>query len=314
MEEFRANPAYRILSPIAEGGMGAVYLAEQKGIAGFRKTVALKTILPSLLEDEETLDLFVGEAKLVADLIHENILQVYHLDEKDGQIYLVMEYVFGKSLDKLSERLRDMGELLPVDLAAFIISRVCRALDYAHRKKDRSGNPLGIVHRDITPSNIIVQFGGVVKLADFGIAKALTMNIPDEHDVIMGKYAYMAPEMARFQGTDPRSDLFGLGLVGYEILTGKRVYDAENSSELLDRMENYLIPPPRKLLPDIPESLSDIIMHALEMNPENRYQSAHEMGNALEHFLYDDGYGPTNEKLGDYMAELFAETLKEAYG
>ncbi|MBI4615027.1 MAG: serine/threonine protein kinase [Planctomycetes bacterium] len=313
MDDVVLHPRYRIVKRIAEGGMGSIYLAEQIGADGFRKTVALKTIRSSLLEDRETLDLFVGEAKLVADLIHENILQVYHLDKHDGQYFIVMEHVFGKTLEKFVKRHQSLKREVPIDLAAFIVSRVCRGLDYAHKKRDRSGKLLGIVHRDVSPSNIILNFAGVVKLTDFGIAKALTMKIPDEKEVIMGKYPFMSPEMAKFQGTDHRSDIFSLALISFELLTGKMVYNVESPEELVDKMENYRIPNVMKVNPRVPPRLNEIVMKGLEINPADRWQSAHDFGVALEHFMYDKGYGPTNEKLAAYLESIFPEAMKEAY-
>ena len=312
-DEVVLSTRYRIVKQIAKGGMGAIYLAEQLGADGFRKTVALKTIRSSLIEDQESLDLFIGEAKLVADLIHENILQIFHLDRADKQYFIVMEHVFGKTLEKFIARHQALKQVVPVDLAAFIISRVCRGLSYAHRKRDRSGNLLGIVHRDVSPSNVILNFAGVVKLTDFGIAKALTMKVPDEHEVIMGKYPFMSPEMARFQGTDARSDLFSLGLVAVELLTGKMVYNVESPEELIEKMENFRIPNVMKVNPAIPSRLNDIVMRALEMDPVDRWSSAQDFGSALEHFMYDKGYGPTNEKLAEYMERIFPEAKKEAY-
>ena len=305
--EFEYTSRCRILKKIATGGMGTVYLAEQMGAEGFNKTVAIKMLKPELLKRQRNLDLFIGEAKLVADLIHENILQVYQLERSKGQYFIVMEYVNGKNLLQLTVRHKKQNELLDVDMGAFIISRVCRALEYAHNKRDRSGKLLGIVHRDVTPSNVILDWGGVVKLMDFGIAKAITMATPDEKEVLMGKWPYMSPEQVRFEGTDGRSDVFALGLVMYELLTHTRVYNVETREELLDRMFNYRIKDIRALRPEIPEELAGICMKALNVGADERFRRAGEMGKALELYMYRDRYGPTNEKLSDYIAKLFPE-------
>ena len=301
MEDVVLHPRYRIIDAIATGGMGSIYLAEQIGCAGFRKTVALKMVRSSLLEDRESLDLFVGEAKLVADLIHENLVQVYHLDRHEDRYFIVMEHVPGITLDRFSRRHQTLGNTVPIDLAAFIISRVCRALDYAHGKTDRSGKDLGIVHRDVSPANIILSHGGVVKLTDFGIAKASTMKTPDEHEVIMGKYPFMAPETARYEGSDRRSDIFSLGVVGYELLSSRMIFNVDSPEELLDKVENYRIPHLMRIEPRIPPELDRIFMKALELDPSDRWQTAGEFGLALEHFMYDGGYGPTNLKLADHL-------------
>jgi serine/threonine protein kinase len=310
--EFEYISRCRILKKLATGGMGTVYLAEQLGADAFNKTVAIKMLKPDLLQKKRNLDLFIGEAKLVADLIHENILQVYQLERYKGQYFIVMEYVNGKNFAQLLQRQKKRGVVMDPDMAAFMMSRVCRALEYAHHKRDRTGKPLGIVHRDVTPSNVIIDWGGVVKLMDFGIAKALSMSTPDESEVLMGKWPYMSPEQVKFEGTDGRSDIFSLGLVMYEVITGTRVYNVETREELMDRMFNYRIKDLRALRPDMPEELAAICMKALNVGQSDRFQRAGEMGKALELYMYRDRYGPTNEKLSTYISELFPEVDQNA--
>jgi eukaryotic-like serine/threonine-protein kinase len=307
MQEIQYLTNYQILRKIATGGMGSVYLAEQLGAESFRKVVAIKTIKREFLKNKENVDLFVGEAKLVADLIHENVLQVYQLGQTKGIYYIVMEYAHGKNLADIIRAHKDRHKVTNVEIGAFIVSRVCRALHYAHEAKDMTGKLLNIVHRDVTPSNIIITYGGVVKLTDFGIAKAVIMNTPDEAEVIMGKLPYMSPEQAKFQGTTRQSDVFSLGLVLYELLTNTSVYNVNDIDDLVDKMDNYSIKSPRRLNPHIPEKLEAIMMRALEVNPANRYQTAREFCQDLEHYMYDGGYGPTNEKLARYLARLFPE-------
>lgn len=298
---------YSILRKISAGGMGTVYLAEQLGASGFSKTVAIKVINRERTSEPETLRLFMDEAKLVADLIHENILQVYNLCSMNNLYFIVMEYVHGKNLHQFLERNKKNSRLATPDMSAFIISRVCRALEYAHNKKGRNGHHLGIVHRDVTPANVMIDYGGVVKLSDFGIAKALTMNIPDEKRVMMGKLSYMSPEQAKCLGTDRRSDIFSLGLIMYELLTGKKVYKFSSRKDLIDAMDNYRIKSLRKVNPSIPERLEEICMKALEKQPKDRYQRADDIKHDLEVYMYSKGYGPTNEKLASYVAKMFPE-------
>ena len=307
MQEIQYLTAYQIVRKIASGGMGSVYLAEQLGADGFRKLVAIKTIKKELMKNKENVDLFVGESKLVADLIHENVLQVYQLGQTKGIYYIVMEYAHGKNLADFIKEHKTRGKVTNVEIGAFIISRVCRALNYAHDARSMSGQPLNIVHRDVTPSNVIITFGGVVKLTDFGIAKAVSMATPDENEVIMGKLPYMSPEQAKFQGTTRQSDVFSLGLVMYELLTNTVVYNVNDIDDLVDKMDNYSIKPPRRLNPHIPEKLEQIMMKALDVNPTTRYATGKEFGQDLEHYMYDGGYGPTNEKLQRYLARLFPE-------
>jgi eukaryotic-like serine/threonine-protein kinase len=307
MQEIQYLTSYQIIRKVASGGMGSVYLAEQLGADGFRKIVAIKTIKKEFLKNKENVDLFVGEAKLVADLIHENILQVYQLGQTKGIYYIVMEYAHGKNLADFIKEHKTRGKVTNVEIGAFVVSRVCRALHHAHDAKSMAGAPLNIVHRDVTPSNIIINYQGVVKLTDFGIAKAVSMSTPDEAEVIMGKLPYMSPEQAKFQGTTRQSDVFSLGLVMYELLTNTVVYNVNDIDDLVDKMDNYSIKPPRRLNPHIPEKLEQIMMKSLEVNPNNRYQNAKEFLQDLEHYMYDGGYGPTNEKLSRYVARLFPD-------
>lgn len=310
MFELEYLTKFRMIEDIATGGMGSVYIAEQLGAKEFRKTVAIKTIRSSLISDPETLEMFIGEAKLVADLIHENIVQVYQFEEKEGMYYLVMEYVAGQNLQFLMERLKFMGQTIPIDLGAFVISQIARGLDYAHKKRDREGRRLRIVHRDISPSNVIISYYGVAKLTDFGIAKALTMKVPDEREVLMGKYPYMSPEQAKFEGTDARSDIFSLGVVAYELLAGRPLYNVNDSIDLLNAMKEPVIEPSLQN-PEVPERLSDIIMKAIQIAPERRFQSAGELRETLDIFLAKSGYWPNNERLATYIKLLFPESKKK---
>lgn len=296
-----------IIKTIASGGMGSVYLAEQNGAFEFKKTVAIKTIRGDLLENKRTHNMFISEAKLVADLIHENIAQVYNLCNDEEIIFIIMEYIKGITLSKFIRKHKKLGKVVNSDMSAFICSRVARALSYAHNKTSRNGEPLGIVHRDVTPANILIDTLGVVKLTDFGIAKALSMGTPDEKKVLMGKYPYMSPEQVKLEGTDGRSDIFSLGVVLYEMLTHKRLFPAKSREELLEMLEDDKIEPPNELNPNIHEDLCSIIMKMLETDVNKRIPSARKLVIALEEFMYTKGYGPTNEKLSVYIRKLFAE-------
>lgn len=298
---------YKVLREVAVGGMGTVYLVEQLGEAGFSKTVAIKTIRSELIENQDFLEMFIGEAKLVADLIHENIVQVYQFERRDDLYFIVMEFVYGKNLSQLCQRVWEQGEKLEPDFAAFIMSRIARALSYAHNKRDRHGVPLGIVHRDVSPGNAIISFQGVVKLGDFGIAKAVTTRSLDETEVLMGKVGYLSPEQARFEVTDARSDIFSLGLVMYEALTGKKARGARETQRLIEQHEIAAVVPVRELNPDIPEDLAKILMQTLAPDPTDRSQTAWDVVYALEYYMYHDRYGPTNEKLSNYITGLFPE-------
>lgn len=284
--------------------MGLVYEATQQGAGNFRKRVAIKLIKEQYSSIKAFQDNFIGEAKLVADLIHTNIVQTYHLGQAGDQYFMVMEYVRGANLEQFIDRHHALGRPIPVDLAAFIISRVARGLAYAHQKRDEQGRPLGIVHRDISTKNIIIAFEGDVKLTDFGIAKALDLMYNEEGRVIAGKDEYLSPEQASYAVTDARADLFPLGIVLTELLTGENIF---RSTDPLQSRRNILnLPIPRFALrrPEIDDKLEAIIQKALCRDRDKRYQSASEMLTDLEMHLYSDHYGPTNEKLGAYLRNL----------
>jgi serine/threonine protein kinase len=296
---------YEMTRKIAEGGMGLVYEALQLGAGNFRKVVAVKLIREEYSAIEEFQNNFIGEARLVADLIHTNIVQTYHLGQVGGQYFMVMEFVRGMNLEQVIEQHRKTGKPFPVDLAAFIVSRIARGLAYAHNKCDREGRHLNIVHRDIGPKNVLVAFEGDVKLTDFGIAKALDLMYNEEGKVIAGKDEYLSPEQASYAITDARADLFPLGIVLTELLLGKNIFRSADRAQSRRNILTLPIPEFGKLRPDIDPKLEAIIQKALTRDREQRFQSSAEMMNALELYLYSDGYGPTNEKLAVYLKNLF---------
>jgi serine/threonine protein kinase len=296
---------YRILRVIAEGGMGVIYEALQHGPHQFSKQVAIKVIREEFSDIDGFRNNFVGEAKLVADLIHTNIVQIYHLGEMSNQIFMVMEYVNGINLAEFLEKHAELDRLVPVNLCAFIASRVCRGLAYAHKKRDREGNPLNIVHRDVNPRNIMLHFEGDVKLTDFGIAKAFNLMNNEEGEIIAGKDEYLSPEQANYEITDSRSDIFGLGIVLAEMLLGENFFMDQDVSKTRENICNMQIPDFSMIREDIPPKLNRILHRALARNRDDRYSTADEMLIDLELFLYSDGYGPTNEKLAIYVQNLF---------
>ena len=297
-----------IVHTIAKGGMGQVYRAVQHGVEGFEKTVAVKTILEPYADDEDFVRMFIAEAKLVADLVHQNIVQVYHLGRADGMLYIVMEHVDGVNLREILARHAATGRRLPVELAAFLASRVCRGLEYAHTQADADGIPLGVVHRDVSPRNLLVTRFGEVKIGDFGVAKARSLAKADDDRRLLGKYAYASPEQARREPTDNRSDLFSLGLVLWEMLAGHRPRpEGLRSREAwLAHLAAERVPPIATAVPDLPPMLARIVDRACAREPAERYADAGAMGYDLEYFMYHQGYGPTIVTLASYLKQLFA--------
>lgn len=289
--------------------MGLVYEAVQKGTGNFRKVVAIKLIREEYSSIPEFQKNFIGEAKLVADLIHTNIVQTYHLGQIGGQYFMTMEFVRGVTLEQFLERHAALGRPVPVDMAVFIASRVCRGLSYAHAKRDSEGRLLGIVHRDVNPKNVMLAIEGDVKLTDFGIAKALDLMYNEEGKVIPGKDEYLSPEGASYAVTDSRSDLFSLTIVLTEMLLGRNIFRGTTRLESRRNILSLPIPQFGQLRTDIDAKLETILQKALQRDRDKRYQNAFELLTDLELYLYSDRYGPTNEKLAVYLAEVFPPAL-----
>ena len=271
--EFR----YEIVRQIYEGGMGIVYEAEQQGASRFVKRVAIKVIRQAFADQKPFIENFIGEAKLVADLIHTNIVQTYHLGEADGSYFIAMELIRGVNLEQFTERLASRRLRLPKELAVFIASRVARGLAYAHAKADKDGKPLGIVHRDVSFKNILIAFEGDVKLTDFGIAKARGFLADNEGEVVAGKADYMSPEQADFQITDKRSDLFSTGVVLANLLVGRNIFQADTAEESRQRILKQPIPDFRPLDARIDDRLNQILHKTLARDLDRRYQTADEL-------------------------------------
>lgn len=296
---------YYLSRKIADGGMGSVYKAEQFGAEGFIKTVAIKTILPTYVQQDDFVSAFVGEAKLVANLVHQNIVQIHHLGRHDNGYYIAMEYIDGYNLTTFLMEHKDQVREVPIEMATFIVSRICRGLEYAHNKRDEDGKLLGLVHRDVSPNNIMITHEGEVKLTDFGVAKAARF-MKDDSEYLVGSVEYMSPEQADCGTVDGRSDLFSLGLVYYELLTGVRVFKCHDNDidGTLDRVIEAKIPDPRAIREELPGAVAAILMKCLQKDPADRWSSAGELGHALEAEMYSKGYGPTIVALSKYMNEI----------
>ncbi len=289
MAERQFGP-YRLVRQIAVGGMAEIHLAKTKGIAGFEKYVALKMIHPNFAEDDQFIQMLVDEAKIAVQLNHGNIAQTFDLGRVGETFYITMEYVDGADLYKILRRGSEQDLEMPLDICAFVMKEVASALDHAHRKRDHGGKSLGIVHRDVSPQNVLISYAGEVKLVDFGIAKATMKARQTAAGVIKGKYYYMSPEQAWGDPIDSRSDIFSAGIVLYEMMTGQMLYLEEDLHKLLDMARRAEIEPPSVLRKGIPPQLERIVMRALAKVPGERYQSAGDMASDLERFLH--GYAP----------------------
>jgi eukaryotic-like serine/threonine-protein kinase len=306
--EFR----YEIVRKIFEGGMGIVYEAEQHGARNFVKRIAIKVVRQNYASQQQFIENFIGEAKLVADLIHTNIVQTYHLGETRGMYFIAMELIRGANLEQFAQQLNDKRRPLPKELAVFITSRVARGLAYAHAKTDKDGKPLGIVHRDVSFKNIMIAFEGDVKLTDFGIAKARGFLQDNEGEVVAGKADYMSPEQADFKITDKRSDIFSTGVVLAHLLLGHNIFKAPTPDESRQRIMTQPIPDFRELDKRVDDRLNHILHRCLVRDLDKRYPNADELLYDLEHYIYNSGYGPTNETLGKFIRELFEKSVPPA--
>ncbi|OGV79354.1 MAG: hypothetical protein A3K19_31425 [Lentisphaerae bacterium RIFOXYB12_FULL_65_16] len=293
----------RIDREISKGGMGTVYEATQLGAHGFAKKVAIKTILPTLCKHHQFIDMFIGEGKLVADLVHENIVQIYQLGHAQGAYFIVMEYVNGLSLHDFIRFHVASSQPVPTELAVFITSRIARGLAYAHSRQDRKGMPLNIVHRDVCPNNIMITTEGLPKLGDFGIAKAANNIIPLQERSLVGKLYYMSPEQAQRQPVDFRSDIYSLGLVLFELLALEKARFRDGAEVIATAQEGWLN---WELLPKtVNPDLRGIMRRMLALDQAERYDSTAKLAHDLEYFIYHKGYGPTVVSLEKYLRENF---------
>jgi TonB family protein len=277
---------YTLLERIAVGGMAEVWKARMRGVEGFQKTVAIKKILPHMTDNTEFVAMFIDEAKLAAQLSHPNIIHIYDLGKIGRDYYIAMEYVEGKDLRSLLNAGRRAAAPLPLGLALLIATRLAGALDYAHHKRDFEGRELGLVHRDVSPQNVLLSFDGDVKLCDFGIAKAVSKASQTQLGALKGKLQYMSPEQAWGRHVDARSDIFSLGAVLFEMLTGERLFPGDTEMSVLEAVRQAKVRTPRQVDQSVPPEVDEIVGRALATQPEDRFQNAGEMAQRLEAVLH----------------------------
>ncbi len=292
---------YHLLEKIATGGMADVFRARAHGAMGFEKILVIKRILDTLAKDEEFKELFKVEARIAAELSHVNIVQVFELGQEGDQLYIAMEFVHGLDLSRLASRARAVGDF-PIPLTLFIVGEVLKALQFAHGHTDQEGRPLHIVHCDISPQNVLISFSGEVKITDFGISRAAIQK--GNQDVIRGKYAYMSPEQVEGKPLDGRSDLFSLGIVLYELITGRRLFKAKSRDETLARVRRAEVPSPRQYRPELSDELEAFLLRTLSRHREDRWADAAEMSDAITALIMREGHRATNNDLSAYMRDV----------
>ena len=279
---------YLLVEKLGTGGMAEIWKAKMQGVEGFQKLVAIKRILPQFSHNQDFTTMFIDEAKLAAQLSHRNIVHIYDLGKLEDSYFIAMEYVEGTDLRRVNMALRERGDRMPVPLALFILSQMASALDYAHKRRDGDGRDLNIVHRDVSPQNILLAKDGEVKICDFGIAKAASKASHTRAGSLKGKLQYMSPEQAWGKTVDYRSDIFSLGVVLYEMLAGKHLFEGDSELSILEKVRHPKVEAPSQFLPGLPKVIDDIVMKALQEEPDDRYTDAghlfRELDDVIQHY------------------------------
>ncbi|HET9992602.1 MAG TPA: serine/threonine-protein kinase, partial [Kofleriaceae bacterium] len=296
---------YEVISHLATGGMAQIYLARQSGLGAFERHVVLKTILRERASDQRFVTMFLDEAKLAATLNHQNIAQVYEVDQADGAYFMAMEYVHGENARAILETTLRRGWTIPLELAVMIVSGAAAGLHHAHERKGKQGQPLNIVHRDVSPANIMVGYDGSVKVLDFGIAKAEERATKTVGGTIKGKYGYMSPEQCKGKPIDRRSDIFALGICLYELTTLRRAFKGNDDFETMKRIVAGDVILPSVAVAGYPRELEAIILTAMANDPNARFQTAQEMTEALDSFAVRMKLTGSNTAMGRFMTQLF---------
>jgi eukaryotic-like serine/threonine-protein kinase len=292
--------------PLSVGGMGEIFLARLEGAQGFEKLCVIKKILPHLAQDENFVGRFVNEARILVKLTHGSIAQVLDMGLHGGEPYLALEYIDGKDLRKVAARSRERGMPLPLTFVLFVMSRVLDALAYAHRKRDDDEHEIGLVHRDMSPQNILISYEGEVKVIDFGLAKSTLSAAKTNPSIVLGKFLYMSPEQARHQRVDRRSDLYSVGLCLYELIAGKNPFEDVPPHGVMAAVANPSIPHVQQVEPLCPSNIAQIIMRALSVDPDKRFQTAEELRGKLLSCLLEIDAGAGPESCTRFMRETFA--------
>ena len=306
-ESHHQQQRYRVIEKLASGGMAEVFRAESAGLEGFKKQVAIKRVLPHLSEKKKFISMFLDEARLSAHLSHSNCVQVFDIGVGDNAYFIVMEYVDGADLKAVLETLKKQGRELPVEEAVFIAIKICEGLCYAHELIDSEGRPFAVVHRDVSPPNVLITKHGEIKIVDFGLAKASSQLEKSEPGIIKGKFSYLSPEAALGKDVDHRTDIFAVGIILWEMLAGRRLFLGDTDFATVKLVQQASIPPLTKINPNVPPELERIVNKSLARDPAQRFQSARDLAMSLNDFLYRYG-----KSVGSFkIAALVQSTIRD---
>jgi serine/threonine-protein kinase len=307
MAEARAQNTYRVTERLESGGMAEVFRGESTSFAGFKKQVAIKRVLPHLASNEKFIRMFLDEARLSARLSHANIVQVFDIGHVENTYFIVMEFIEGVNLKALISYLRERKQPFPMPVACYIAVKVCEGLHYAHEATDNDGNRLGIVHRDVSPPNVLLSRRGEIKIVDFGLAKAAHSVEKTEPGVVKGKFSYLSPETAMGEEADPQADIYAVGIMLWEMLAGRKLFQGDNDYQTVKLVQQSNVPSLRAINSAVPDDLEKIIRHALARGKADRYQTAQAMSEDLSEFLVLHRMKATPFDLGKLVNEVMVE-------
>lgn len=311
MSDAHQQQRYRVIERLASGGMAEVFLAESAGIEGFKKQVAIKRVLPHLSEKKRFIAMFLDEARLSAHLSHSNVVQVFDIGVGDNAYFIVMEYVDGADLKGVVDYLKKSGRPMPVEHAVFIAAKICEGLSYAHELRSGDGQPLRIVHRDMSPPNVLITKYGEVKIVDFGLAKATSQLEKSEAGIIKGKFSYLSPEAAQGIEVDHRTDIFAVGIILWEMLAGRRLFLGDSDFATVKMVQQAQIPALSGINKEVPSDLERIIARSLARDATTRYGNARDLGRDLTAFLYKHGRAVSAYEIAELVRGAMALRKKD---
>ena len=298
---------FRVIEKIDMGGMAEIYRGRAMSLEGIEKEVAIKRVLPQLTKNRKFVAMFLDEARLSMHLNHANIVQVFDVGRAENTYFIVMEFVDGYNLRRIFQKASETNIRMPVEVAVYIAIEVCKGLAHAHEKRDGNGNPLRIVHRDVSPPNVMISKSGEVKLTDFGLAKAVTQLELTDPGIVKGKFSYLSPEAAEGKEVDHRADLFAVGTVLFELLTNRRLFLGKTDLETVELVQKAQIPSISGLNPDVPPELERILYKTLAKDPKKRYMSGNDQANALAEFLFARSMKVTSYDLAQFAKRVFEQ-------